>query len=249
MKAIVLAAGQGSRLKELTHDRPKGMVEFCGCSLVERVVNVFRSCGISEIAIVTGYRAEAFNFLELETFKNKNWETTNMVRSLMAANEWLSNDECIVSYSDIFFSPDWVRKLIKCYASIAITYDTEWYDLWKRRFENPLDDAETFKINSRGMVSEIGKHTNNLHDIQGQYMGLFKFKTSGWAQMQKVFSGLSKNDLDRISITEVLQLLITNGINIKGIPVCGQWGEIDHPSDLLLSTSLQEAGHFGDWLD
>lgn len=249
MKALILAAGQGSRLKELTQERPKGMVEFCGCSLVERAVNVLRLCGVSQIGIVTGYRSEAFSFLDLETFKNEDWQTTNMVRSLMAADKWLANDDCIISYSDIFYSPVWVKKLINSDVDIAITYDTEWHDLWRRRFENPLDDAETFKIDDLGFVSEIGQHTENVQDIQGQYMGLFKLKRLGWMQVRKIIDSLSKHELDSISITEVLQLLITNDIQVKGIPVCGQWGEIDHPSDLTLSQNLQQAGFYEDWLD
>ncbi len=248
MKALILAAGKGSRLKELTHDRPKGMVEFCGMSLVQRSVNNLKLLGLSDIGIVTGFKEEAFDFLNLNHFQNNMWETTNMVRSLMVAEEWLTQDDCIISYSDIFYSPEWLSRLIKSEKEITITYDTDWQELWKYRFDNPLDDAESFKIDNQMRILEIGNKVNDINDIQGQYMGLLKFTPDGWSNVFHILKSLEDDELDRISITEVLQYAISNNVSVHGVPISGQWGEIDHPSDLSLYTKLQADGYFGDWL-
>ena len=57
-KAIILAAGQGTRLLPYTKDLPKCMVEICGKPLIEFQIDVLRSCGISEINLVVGYESQ-----------------------------------------------------------------------------------------------------------------------------------------------------------------------------------------------
>ena len=68
---------------------------------------------------------------------------------------------------------------------ITISYDRNWKNLWKKRFSDPLVDAETFKIDRNKKILEIGKKTNKYIDIQGQYMGLIKFNPKGWGVFKK----------------------------------------------------------------
>ena len=103
---------------------------------------------------------------------NQNWDKNNMVSSLECAEQWFENESLIVSYSDIFYEESAIRNLKKCKDNLAITYDPNWYEMWKKRFENPLDDAETFLIDKSKKVTEIGGKTDNISQIQGQYMGL-----------------------------------------------------------------------------
>ncbi|EGG41192.1 Hypothetical protein Nlim_2001 [Candidatus Nitrosarchaeum limnium SFB1] len=58
MKAIILAAGKGNRLLPITNEIPKSMIEFGEMSLLERMINTFRDCGISDISIVVGHNAK-----------------------------------------------------------------------------------------------------------------------------------------------------------------------------------------------
>ncbi len=89
MKAILLAAGRGSRMKELTDARPKCLLELRGKSLLDRQLEALRKAGISEIAIVTGYKRELLADRGLVEFHNPRWADTNMVSSLASAQEWL----------------------------------------------------------------------------------------------------------------------------------------------------------------
>ena len=80
-----------------------------------------------------------------------------MVSSLACAEAWLNQETCIVSYSDIFYSPTAVQSLMSCNASLAVTYDPKWLELWKLRFGDPLLDAETFRLTPENTLAEIGK--------------------------------------------------------------------------------------------
>ena len=89
MKAIILAAGRGSRMKNMTDDRPKCMVELRGKPLLEWQLTALHEAGISEIAIVTGYKRELLANRAPMEFHNPRWAETNMVSSLACAQEWL----------------------------------------------------------------------------------------------------------------------------------------------------------------
>ena len=102
MKAIILAAGRGSRMKDLTEDKPKCLVKLHGKSLLDSQLQALSDAGIAEIAIVTGYKRELLANRGLFEFHNSRWAETNMVSSLACAQEWLETEPCIVSYSDIF---------------------------------------------------------------------------------------------------------------------------------------------------
>jgi choline kinase len=87
MRAIILAAGRGSRIRQLTDDRPKCLVELRGRPLLEWQVEALRGGGAREIGIVTGYRREMLAALGLREFHNPRWQDTNMVSSLECAVE------------------------------------------------------------------------------------------------------------------------------------------------------------------
>src|SRR5690348_3567787 len=143
MKAIILAAGRGSRMNALTEDKPKCLVEFRGKPLIDWQIEALNKAGITEIGIVTGYRRELLISRQFVEFYNDRWANTNMVSSLECARKWLETEPCIVSYSDIFYDFPAVLSLIQADADLAVTYDPNWLLLWKQRFEDPLSDAET----------------------------------------------------------------------------------------------------------
>ncbi|WP_347927286.1 phosphocholine cytidylyltransferase family protein [Pseudomonas helvetica] len=235
MKAIILAAGRGSRMKSLTDERPKCMVELRGKTLLEWQLVALRAAGVSEIAIVTGYKRELLADQGLIEFHNSRWAQTNMVSSLACAEAWLQAEPCIVSYSDIFYSPAAVQSLMTCKASLAVTYDPNWLELWTQRFGNPLLDAETFRLTPADTLAEIGNKPESADDIQGQYMGLLRFTPEGWAEVIRLRSALTPEQCDKVHMTNTLQQVIDAGrVPIHAIPYTGEWGEVDSSEDLSL---------------
>ena len=233
MKAIILAAGRGSRMKSLTDERPKCLVELHGKALLDWQLESLRKAGISEIAIVTGYKRELLVNRELVEFHNMRWAETNMVSSLACAEEWLQTEPCIVSYSDIFYSPTAVRLLIRCLAPLAVTYDPNWLKLWTQRFGDPLLDAETFRLTPEHTLAEIGNKPRLVDEVQGQYMGLLRFTPEGWMEVQRIRSNLTLEQCDKIHMTGILQKVIDDKcFQIEAVPYLGEWGEIDSADDL-----------------
>jgi choline kinase len=233
MKAIILAAGRGSRMKDLTDDRPKCLVEIHGRALLDWQLSALRDAGIDEIAVVTGYRRDMLVHRKFIEFHNSRWAQTNMVSSLECAHEWLEQEQCIVSYSDIFYEASAVRSLMECAADLAITFDPNWLRQWEKRFADPLSDAESFRLAVDGSVAEIGNKPKSLADVQGQYMGLLKFSPTGWNEVQRIRSSLPADARDRMHMTGTLQMVIDNGrVPIQAVTYSGDWGEVDSQEDL-----------------
>jgi choline kinase len=236
MKAIILAAGRGSRMGRFTDYIPKGMLLVDSKPLIEHQINVLNRAGIKEIAIVTGYEKEKFLPFGTKHFYNSQWASTNMVFSLYSALEWLNNDDCIVSYADILYQDDIIKSLIKDSSAIAIGYDPNWLLLWEKRFDNPCDDAESFKLSSNGYLVDIGSKINSTVNIDGQYMGLLKFKK---AIFEKCFNSFKTKLNKKIDMTSFLSLIIHENIYpIKALKNTKQWFEFDTAKDLVLYNSL-----------
>lgn len=235
MKAIILAAGRGSRMKNLTDERPKCLVELRGKALLDWQLDALCAAGIHEIAIVTGYKREALVKRDLVVFHNARWAETNMVSSLACADEWLEAGPCIVSYSDIFYDSSAVIALMESSAPLAVTYDPYWRDLWESRFGDPLLDAETFRIKADGVLAEIGNKPRTIEEVEGQYMGLLRFTPEGWREVVRVRAGLSQVEHDKMHMTGTLEKIIEAGrLPISAVPYTGEWGEVDSTEDLRL---------------
>lgn len=238
MKAIILAAGRGSRLENLTSDVPKCLIKLNGKSLLNYQLEALKGAGINEIGIVVGYLAHKINHNGLIYFKNERWSQTNMLFSLTCAKKWLESDAFIMSYSDIIYNSSVINSLASSDGDIVVPYNPDWLRLWKARFNDPLSDAETFKTDKNSILKEIGKKTNDLKNIEGQYMGLLKITPSGWSRIENYLNEITKDELDRFDITRTLQGLIETGTRINTIPISEKWFEIDSKRDLELYPSL-----------
>jgi L-glutamine-phosphate cytidylyltransferase len=243
MRAVILAAGRGSRMRQLGDERPKCLVELHGRPLLERQVAALTRGGVEEVAVVRGYRRDMLAFQGLAHFDNPRWAETNMVCSLAAAREWLRSGPVIVSYADIFYRAELVRRLVAAPGALVISYDRSWRELWSRRFADPLADAETFRIDGTGRLLEIGGKTTRIEDIGGQYMGLLKFTPEAWRIIETSLESMEDAARDRLDMTSLLRrLLAAHALPIATLPTDGQWGEIDNPSDVELYETMLGAG-------
>lgn len=234
MKAIILAAGRGSRMGNTTSEHPKCLTSLSGKELLDWQLEALRGAGIEQIGIVRGYMAEKIMKFGCHYFENCRWSETNMVMSLCCAEEWLIKDECIVSYSDIVYPTDTITQISTTEGDIVICYNTEWLKLWEKRFIDPLSDAETFQVDQNGILLEIGGKANSIDEIKGQYMGLLKFSPKGWEIVRKKIDEISMEKLQKLDVTTLLKELINSKVIIKTVPIKGKWLEIDSESDLKL---------------
>jgi len=247
---LILAAGEGTRLRPFTCDRPKGLVALLGKSLVSHQIDTLKTCGIENIAIATGYKAEKFAALGHQMFHNEFFASTNMVESLFAARLFLeqAKGDVLISYGDIVYQQKNLQSILDTDGDIVVMVDDGWLELWSARNENPLNDAETLKYGKQGQIIELGKKPTCLEDIHGQYTGLIKIP------FQKIADFISFYDqLDRAShydgrtfmqmyMTSFLQLLIDAGWMVLPAHVSHGWLEVDTVEDLQLYEQLSMEG-------
>ncbi|WP_165072024.1 phosphocholine cytidylyltransferase family protein [Desulfovibrio sp. ZJ200] len=243
MIAVLLAAGRGSRLRELTARKPKCLVEIAGKPLLRWQCEALRGAGAARILVVRGYlshsltpEAAGLEAGSFETVENPRWEQSNMLSSLLCAGPWLERaftqgeNAATISYSDIVYPPEHVRALSACAEPLAVAYDLCWEQLWRLRFTDPLLDAETFR-QTDGLLREIGGKPQNIAEVQGQYMGLIRVTPHGWALIRQTCAELGEA-VARMDMTGFLRLLIGRGIRVGAVPVQGRWCEVDNQEDL-----------------
>lgn len=231
--AIVLAAGRGSRLGALTAARPKCLVTLAGRSLLDWQLAALSAAAIGEVVLIGGYRAGQLRGRGCQVIENPRWEFTNMLASLLCARAFLASRPCVVAYADIVFHPDIPRALLGAEHPVAITYDQCWASLWRERFEDPLEDAETFRLDGTRLL-DIGSRAVGLAEIQGQYMGLLRFSPAGWETVEAYLATLSRDAIDGLDMTTLLGRLLARGVAVAALPVVGRWCEVDREADLGL---------------
>lgn len=232
MKAMILAAGRGSRMGNLTEVKPKCLTELAGKALLDWQLEALQSAGIQDCAVVTGYRAELLKRPGLESFYNPRWQETNMVMSLATASDWLSTADCLISYGDIVYSAETVNVLKQADGELVLAANTGWRRLWLARFADPLSDAESFMADSQGYLLDIGRRVTDYAEVQGQYMGLLKITPAGWAKIETHLQSLSPETGDHLDMTSLLRQLLAKGVQISTVNIDGGWLEIDSPEDL-----------------
>ena len=242
LKAIILAAGQGNRLKPLTNEKPKCMVELFGKSLIEHQINAYASCDISDINVVTGFRSDSITTSDVRYFKNERYERTNMVESLFCAEEILNGD-VIISYGDIIFEKNVLKQLIQSNNDFSVVIDKNWKDYWSIRRKNPLVDLESLKLDSKENILSIGQKVNKLEEIQGQYIGLMKFSEKGVNILKDFYHECKKTSekkpnplnpnlpFEKSFMTDLLQGLINSNYQLHSVPINSGWLELDTIED------------------
>jgi len=242
MKAIILAAGQGTRLRPLTDDKPKCLVELAGKPLLEHQLETLRAGGVDDIYIVGGYRAEQLERPDTTLHLNPRYAETNMVTTLFAAEAVMTGDtDLIISYGDIVYEPRVLAALQAVEAPIALAVDREWRRYWAARMDDPLADAETLKLTDGDRVVELGKKPRSYADIQGQYTGLIKIRADHVARLSEVWRAMDRDatfdgkDYDNMYMTSFIQHLIDSGWEARAAFIDNGWAEVDELSDVNIA--------------
>lgn len=248
-QVVILAAGEGTRLRPLTETRPKCMVPLAGRALLERQMETLRRVGLHDIHIVTGYLAAQLDQQGVPTYLNARYATTNMVESLLCARDLFDGrGDVLIAYGDIVYRQQNLVQLIEEKEEIALMVDLNWRDLWEQRFDNPLDDAESLRLDEHGYILEVGKKADSYDAVQGQYTGLIKVRRDKCLEFTRFYDGLDRSkeydgkDFDNMYMTSFLQLLIDAGWRVKAVPVYGGWLEVDSVEDLAVYEALSERG-------
>ena len=121
MIAIILAAGMATRLRPLTNDRPKCLLEVGSRCLLQRIVDGIKSAGLTEVVVVTGYRSEMirdfiqehYPELTVHFIHNADYQTTNNIYSLWLTREYIEGKDAILMDSDILMDPRLLQRMVE----------------------------------------------------------------------------------------------------------------------------------------
>lgn len=241
MKAIILAAGKGTRLGRYTKDMPKCMLKFNGKTLIERQVGTLRACGINDISIVKGYMPEKIRISGVKYYVNEDYENTNMVESLFAAEKEM-DDELIVCYSDILYQKSVIKKIMESKADIGVTVDDDYLGYWKARLDDPQNDTESLVIQD-GNITELGVPDCSIEKAKVRYVGIIRFSRKGASMLKKIYHEnkkrfygrqepwLGSKSFKNAYMTSMIQAVINAGCEVKPVMVSRGWLEFDTLED------------------
>lgn len=243
--AIILAAGQGTRLRPYTDHIPKCMVEVNGKPMIQWQIDALKSAGVHQIIAVTGYREDKIPSDGITKIFNPEFADTNMVYSLFCAEKYIEGD-LLICYGDIVYSKKNAEKLINNQNDIVIAADEDWKQYWSERFDDPLSDAETFIKSPGQKVKSLGKKAETANQIESQYIGLTRLSPEGCNIFRELYH-IENNDYDRrknawssgrtienVYMTDFLNYIADSG-KLHYQPIHGGWFEVDDPVDLKIA--------------
>jgi choline kinase len=250
VKALILAAGSGKRMGKYSADLPKGMLNFNGKPLIAWQLEKYRSAGIKEIAIATGYKAELINFEGVKYFHNPRFQTTNMVETLMCCREYLDED-IIISYSDILFTPKLLDLAKTFNGEIGVSVDEDWKKYWILRYDTTEHDLESLDVNSDGKIRGIGKPVSDSDGLNYRYIGFNIFSRSGINAVISLYDEKklqmsnweqSGNSFNQGYMTDLMHELIKSGNSIDALVSKGGWLEFDTEKDYEVLLGALQSG-------
>ncbi|MCK5579907.1 MAG: phosphocholine cytidylyltransferase family protein [Candidatus Omnitrophica bacterium] len=240
MKAIIIAAGKGSRLRHYTEDLPKCMLEFEGKSLLQRQIESLKANGIKNISVVKGYAADKIMYSNLNYYMNDDYENNNILNSLFYAEREMDGP-LIVSYSDILYEKEVVSRLMDSEHDISIVVDVAWRDYYKDRKEHPVEEAENVILDANNRVVNIGKVLTGKHDVHGEFIGMVKFSQRGIEVFKRHFNRAKQIFWDKpfqkaqvfqkAYLTDMIQDMVDMGVPIHTTIIERGWREIDTVED------------------
>ncbi len=243
--AILLAAGRGRRLQGRAGAQPKCMAELAGRPLLHWQRDAFERAGLCRRVVVTGFAAERVPLLAGESGVHcADWDSGGPLGSLLCVAPAVLEQGFVLGYGDCVWRAEWLRRLRTQPGDLVLPADRRWAELWRERWQHPLQDAESFR-SAGGMLLEIGAPAAGMDLVEAQFMGLLGVRPAGWRCMHATIARLGAQRARRMDLTGLLAEMLQDGAEIRVLPVDGGWIELDTPQDLALYRRRLAAA--GDW--
>lgn len=242
MQAIILAAGMGKRLKELTSNATKCMVEVNGVTMIERTLSQLDALNLERIVVVVGYEGqklmEYIGTLDIQTpveyVNNDVYYKTNNIYSLYLAKDYLLEDDTLLLESDIIFESAVLQRLLdNPYPSLALVAK---YESWMDGTVVTLDEEDN-------IVGFLGKKDFKFSDISNYYktVNIYKFgkefSNSHYVPFLEAYSKALGNNEYYEQVLKVITLLDKPEIKAERLEN-EAWYEVDDVQDLDIAESI-----------
>ena len=238
-KAIILSAGQGSRLGHLTDDKPKCLIEFGGRTLLDRQLDMLAANGVGQAVVVTGFRDDQIEVAldrrrsagegpTIRTIFNPFFKVADNTGSLFMAREELAGDVLVWNGDTMVSSALMARVVANSCSGICVTIDrkAEGYD---------ADDMKV--VEDGGRLRAIGKRLDE--GVNAESIGLLAFRDGGAKRFRAAIeAALRSPEGTQIWYLRVIHKLAQES-EIGTLDISGeQWGEVDFPEDIEAAQKL-----------
>jgi L-glutamine-phosphate cytidylyltransferase len=232
MKAVILAAGQGTRIRSVHGEHPKCLIEVDHTTILDHQLDALSMVGINDVAVVVGYEKEqiiahanARTLLSprIRFIENPAFAITNNIYSLWLALEWVRGDSFIVLNADVIFNPEILDGAVRPHAPISMIVDPLWRD-------------ETMKVVI--LDDHVIRMSKNIsrEEFSGTYIGITVFSKAIqdrlFHKMEDVIAAGRVNEFLNFAVQELANEGVPVGYtSTVGLP----WAEIDDPVDLAFA--------------
>jgi choline kinase len=233
MKALILAAGQGTRIRSIHGQRPKCLIRVDGRTILDHQLESLRIAGIREVGIVVGYEKEQImghvrsryrdDSLQVSFVENPAFAVTNNMYSLWSARDWVGEESFVCLNADVIFEPLVLVSALTSTAPISMIVDPEWRD-------------ETMKVIVSGnRVVQMSKRIPK-EIFSGTYIGITTFSAQANRQLFDRLGKLVSAGQVNEFFNAAVQQLADEGVHVgfsstERLP----WAEIDDPADLAFA--------------
>lgn len=224
-KAVIVAAGLSSRLYPLTLDKPKALLPVKGESLLLRSIEMLRRNGVTEIAVVTGYKREMISRAvggKVKIIPNPFFSHCNNMGSLWFAKDFIGNDPFVYLHGDLIFH----EKILDIALSNFLSNDND----LELVIERGRTDAEAMKVrcDGRGYLLESNKEIP-IDQAGGEWIGLACVGKSRelFAVIEKILFDEGLNHYDTRAFTQ----MAVEGYKVFCVETALSWVEIDYLED------------------
>jgi L-glutamine-phosphate cytidylyltransferase len=244
MRAIIIGAGRGARLKSMTDNQPKCYATIGGRRILDWTLEAFDGAGLHDKIFIGGYQIDLIrqDYPKLTFAHNADWANNNILLSLFHAEQFM-DDGFVCAYSDILFRDSIVRDALNHRADIVLCVDTRWRDRYADRSQHPEDDAEKLIVE--------GDRVTRIHrgipsdEAHGEYIGVARFSRRGaqilrehYHRVRQRHAGLPWREakvFEKAYLILLFQEMIEQGIPIHMVPTHGDYMEIDTEEDFALA--------------
>jgi UDP-N-acetylglucosamine diphosphorylase / glucose-1-phosphate thymidylyltransferase / UDP-N-acetylgalactosamine diphosphorylase / glucosamine-1-phosphate N-acetyltransferase / galactosamine-1-phosphate N-acetyltransferase len=242
MKAVILAAGKGTRMRELTQELPKPMLRVGGKPILEHILEGICGAGIREFCIVTGYRADV---VEEYFGDGRRWNAqVTYARQLVQdgtgrapepAKSFVGSDSFLLTYGDILVKPDTYGRMVRRFGEdqfdglVTVTAGQDvskgGIDVFDEQFclrqvvEKPTA-ADIQVLRERGWVKEGGPLWYNA--------GVYMFEP----KVYEFTARLKKSPRGEYELTDAINDMVNSGCKIAGLEIEGRWVDVRDPEVL-----------------
>jgi phosphoenolpyruvate phosphomutase len=247
MKVIIIAAGQGSRLGELTKNIPKPLLDINGKSILERQIELFHKFGIKDILVVRGPNKEKFHLNDVRYIEDTNYLYGEQTSSLMFARNEIKGD-VIISFGDIIFDELILQQLLESNGELILSTDQNWEKSYEIRTEVSQKISDFIELKDNKII-KFFKNSEEIIEKNSivEFIGLMKLSKMGSEKMVRTYEELEKNHIGKFhyassfkkaKVIDLLEELRLKNMNIKIKKINGIWCEIDTQQDLEIAKKI-----------